>query len=337
MGADTVPENCGRVMVIDDDVVMIRTLHSMLTGYENVRFSTSGDRGLEMIYRQLPDVILLDAEMPGMNGYDVCRRLKSDPVTADIPVIFITGHNDPGLEVAALELGAADFIAKPLSPGPVRARIRTQLRMKAMTDRLRQAAFIDGLTGVANRRALDMRLALEWRRALRNRVSLSVMFADVDYFKRYNDRYGHLEGDQALRFVAATLFNIVRRPSDLVGRYGGEEFAVLLPETPHSAALTLAERVRLAVSDLEVRHESSPHGVLTLSIGVATMDFTAEPARYPRVEDTSPDQLMNTADQALYGAKAGGRNRVFGRVTEFDEISAVAVTEQAGPGPDQTI
>jgi diguanylate cyclase (GGDEF)-like protein len=251
-----------------------------------------------------PDLVLLDVEMPGMDGYEVCRRLKADAATRDIPVIFVTAHSDEDAETRGLDAGAVDFISKPINPRIVRARVKTQLMLKAQSDLLRHWVYVDGLTGVHNRRYFDERLRSEWGRAVRNGTLLSVVLIDVDFFKRYNDRYGHQAGDDCLRRVAATLKSGLRRPGDLIARYGGEEFACLLPDTGLSGALQLAGQLGQLVHDRHIEHaDSAVAPVVTVSQGVCCK--TAEAAG-------SAEALLREADAQLYAAKAQGRHRACG-------------------------
>src|SRR5664280_2921064 len=171
------------------------------------------------------------------------RDRKAEPALADVPVIFVTSHSEAAFEVAGFEMGAADFIAKPVSAPLVLARVKTQLRVKRMGDELRRIATTDGLTGVANRRRFDESLEREWRRARRSGDPLALLMIDIDHFKLFNDRYGHPAGDACLRSVAQALVGASLRPADLVARYGGEEFVVLLPKTPRAGAEHLARGV----------------------------------------------------------------------------------------------
>jgi diguanylate cyclase (GGDEF)-like protein len=217
-------------------------------------------------------------------------------------VIFVTARTDEAAETLGLELGAVDFISKPINPRVVRARVKTHLTLKAQADLLRQWVYMDGLTGVHNRRHFDERLASEWARAVRNGSELSVLLIDVDFFKLYNDHYGHQAGDDCLRRVAACLRHQIKRPGDLVARYGGEEFACLLPETPLDGARTFAEHLRDSIRALGVAHaRSSVSEVVTVSVGVCTKPFDAV---------ASAAALLREADAQLYIAKSRGRHQV---------------------------
>lgn len=230
------------------------------------------------------------------------------PHAIDLPVIFVTGHSDEAAETLGLELGAVDFISKPINPRIVRARVKTHLTLKAQADVLRSRAFIDCLTGVHNRRHFDERLAAEWGRALRTGSALSLIMLDLDCFKLYNDRYGHQAGDQCLRRVASTLKASLLRSVDLVARYGGEEFVCLLPDTELDGALTLAQRLCQQVFDQQIEHaDSSAAPVVTVSLGVCS---TRKGVGVPVT--ATANALLSEADVQLYRAKSNGRNQACG-------------------------
>jgi len=294
-----------RVLVVDDQPANLRVLGEALRVDYDVRIATSGEKALELAATpEGPDLILLDVVMPGMDGYEVIRRLKDDPLTSRIPVIFVTSLGEEDDEYKGLTLGAVDYLAKPVHLPIALTRIRTHVDLKRKTDQLEQFALRDGLTGVPNRRCLDERLELEWRRAARGRRPLSFIIGDVDQFKSFNDHYGHAAGDDCLRRVAAALAGCMRRGMDLLARYGGEEFAALLPETDETGALTVAETMRAAVEALGLSHEHSDAApVVTLSLGVATL--------IPEAGRPSTD-IIPLADARLYEAKRQGRNRVQG-------------------------
>ena len=180
--------------------------------------ATSGEAALRLCHERLPDLVLLDVEMPGMDGFEVLRQLKADPLTRELPVIFVTGHSSDDVESRCLEAGGVDYISKPINPRVVRSRVKTHLMLKFQSDLLRDMVFIDPLTNSYNRRYFDQRLAVEWARARRSGAPLSLLMIDVDHFKRYNDRYGHQAGDDTLRAIAATLKSCLRRPADLVAQ-----------------------------------------------------------------------------------------------------------------------
>jgi diguanylate cyclase (GGDEF)-like protein len=304
-----------RILIVDDDPMAIQSLYNVLEGYGDIRFATSGQDGLDMLQKETVDLVLLDANMPILDGYSTCRILKRD--FPDIPVIFVTASHDPSNEVQALEAGAVDFITKPLNPPVVQARVNTQLQLKRHGDQLRAMTKSDPLTGIANRRFLDEQLQLEWRRSMRNQSLLSVLMIDIDFFKAFNDHYGHIEGDACLRKVAETIQSTVNRAGELAARYGGEEFAALLPHTSPECASEVAEKICATIRELAIPHVKSPvSDRVTVSIGVAggTPCFPPEPHQPIREhavgDPNSIDELFRWADDALYKAKQSGRNRV---------------------------
>ena len=294
----------GRLLLVDDDPVAGGMLALMLKkhGYA-VRLAQSGEACLACVEAFSPELILLDIEMPGgIDGYETCRRLKANPVFQDIPVIFVTGHDNPGAETRGLKVGAVDFISKPANPAVVRARVNTHLTLKRQADLLRSQAFIDGLTSIPNRRQFDASLENEWRVCRRSRSSLALCLLDIDHFKQFNDAYGHQAGDACLQAVARVLKAGVGRPRDVVARFGGEEFVCLLPDTDLAGAKVKAEELKQAVQELDIGQISSGGATMvTVSIGVAALTPDAE---------ARPDQLLGAADERLYAAKRDGRNLV---------------------------
>ena len=291
-----------RMLVVDDLPLNIRHLDELFHDEFEIYMATGGVQALNRAREVLPDIILLDVEMPEMDGFEVCQHLKADPSTASIPVIFITASYDEEDEVKGFMLGGADFIHKPINPTITRARVHTHLALKQQADQLRDIALLDGLTGVANRRRFDQELAVLWRQCLRNRTPLSLVMLDVDYFKRYNDRYGHQMGDSCLQQVADTLKRSLQRPQDLVARYGGEEFICILPETDFAGACHMAGQLQRGIESLGLAHASSDVShVVTASIGVVT--------QIPELTSNT-DALVEQADQQLYRAKQEGRARI---------------------------
>ncbi|GAA6130159.1 diguanylate cyclase domain-containing protein [Halopseudomonas sabulinigri] len=263
----------------------------------------SGEEGLRLAKEIGPDLILLDVMMPGIDGFETCRRLKADQDTNDIPVVFLTAREDELDTEKGLRLGAVDYISKPFSMPILKARLRNHLALKRKSNLLLQLACTDELTRVGNRRHFNKMLHSEWGRATRNQTPLSLVMLDVDYFKRFNDHYGHPEGDRCLAQIAGALDSVLHRPSDMLARYGGEEFVVLLPETERDGAAAIAEQLHASVFNLALPHQSAgTEGRVTISLGVAT----AVPAAL-----NTPEDLLAWADNALYQAKAQGRNQVF--------------------------
>ncbi|ARS52860.1 diguanylate cyclase domain-containing protein [Kushneria konosiri] len=293
------PQEKPKLLLVDDQRINILTLHELFREECDIFMAMSGEQALEACQKVLPDLILLDVHMEGMDGHEVCRRLKKDPKTRDIPIIFVTAQGAEEDEVLGLELGAVDFIAKPINPVIVKARVNTHLTLKYQSDMLRSIALLDGLTGVANRRRFDEELARIWRQSLREKTELSAFMIDIDYFKRYNDHYGHMRGDTCLRSVAGALEAAVNRPYDLLARYGGEEFVCLLPNTHLRGAVVVAERMQACVQALQLEHSASEIGQrVTVSIGVSTMIANAI---------DGPQVLLEAADRQLYQAKQAGR------------------------------
>ena len=301
------------ILLVDDDPTVITVLGQVLQEYGRVRFACTGPEALRMLQQFPIDLVMLDIELPGMNGFEVCTAMKASQQLAEIPVIFITGHDDVEHEVKGLQLGAADFVTKPPRPAQVSARVAMQLRLHEMNKALRKAAATDPLTGIANRRHFDEALQREWLRSQRTGAPLSLLMIDVDYFKAFNDHYGHLEGDQCLRQVASALTRVVHRPADLLARYGGEEFAILLPDTHGRGGCSVARYALQEVRSAQLQHAASPiHGQVSISVGVSAFEvhdhdggIRRDSLIEPRVAVT---ELVDAADQALYAAKAGGRN-----------------------------
>jgi diguanylate cyclase (GGDEF)-like protein len=292
-----------KLLLVDDQPLNIRLLHEIFQSDHEIFVATSGTDALAFCTTQLPDLILLDVIMPHMDGHEVCRRLKQGEATRDIPVIFITSHSDGPEEELGLEAGAVDFISKSASARVIRARVRSQLTLKYQADLLRSLTRIDSMTGVANRRHFDETLEAEWRRCARDVKPLSLLMIDIDFFKRYNDRYGHQAGDDCLQQVAQCLQEGLTRSHDLLARYGGEEFVCILPDTPLEGGQAKAKDLLNAIRKLAMAHESSEieNGIVTASIGLASVT--------PDHQHTMKD-LISAADSMLYQAKQQGRARI---------------------------
>lgn len=290
------------ILIVDDDPVTVRMLHELLQADNECHFASTGAKALELAAAEPVDLILLDIMLPDTDGYSVCRQLKKNSRTTNIPVIFITARTDTDDEVRGLNEGAVDYITKPLSAPKILARIRTQLELKRYRDLLENLSNIDGLTGVANRRRFDSVLAQEWSRSMRARSQLSLILIDIDFFKEYNDFYGHAAGDACIKEIAQALRRALPRKTDLVARFGGDEFACVLPETGLKGALNVADQLHSAVKRLAIRHVQSADadGRVTLSMGIAC----AEPAPASQVL-----ALIEAADGCLYESKNNGRNQ----------------------------
>lgn len=302
------------VLIVDDEVSNIEILSAALEDDYDVCFATSAEETYELLRNVMPDLVLLDVIMPGTSGYDVCRHIKSDVLLADIPIIFTTALTAEDAQLAGLELGAIDYLTKPISPAIVQARVRNHLEMKRMRDQLAELAVTDALTGLGNRRQLEQSLVREVTRLARTGGTLSVIILDIDFFKRFNDLYGHAAGDRCIAQVAATLNRAVRRAADVTVRYGGEEFACVLPDIEHPEAMEIADTIGRRVSALGIPHDGSDTAAfVTVSLGVATG---------PCSPDLKPELWMDAADSELYRAKAAGRNTVYGRVFTYAELAA---------------
>lgn len=309
------------VLLVDDVATNLDVLLEQLS-QENIdiRIALSGEEGLHLARSLKPDLILLDVMMPGMDGYEVCRLLKQDSTLTNIPVVFLTAHDEEIEVERGFALGAVDYIHKPFSLPILKARVRSHLALKLKSDLLEELASTDGLTQVANRRRFDETLAYEWERAQRGHHPLSLIMVDVDHFKHYNDHFGHSAGDQCLQSVAKALSNALHRPGDLLARFGGEEFAVLLPDTELNGAIQFAEKLRRSVSELNL--QAPPRGAdrVSISLGVACI----------LPEHLNAAQLLAAADAQLYQAKREGRNRVAGgRIDESTPSATVGAHQHS--------
>ncbi len=291
-----------KLLVVDDQPDNIQLLVQAFAGDYQVFMATSGEQALAVCQSDPPDLVLLDVLMPGMDGFAVCRQLQAQEATAHIPIILVTARPDAGQETHGLGLGAVDFISKPVNPAVVRARVHTHLTLKFQSDLLKKLVLLDGLSGVFNRRYFDQQLATEWARATRSRLSLSLVLLDVDHFGAYNARHGHQAGDDCLRLIAVTLKSVLRRPADVVARFGGEEFACLLPDTSHADARALALEMERRVRQLALpRGGAQGSEVVSVSVGVGT-----------RVSPHSgqASDLLGLASAQLQQAKHAGRGQV---------------------------
>ncbi len=296
-------EESDSVLIVDDVPDNLNLLNYLLSqeGY-TVRVAPSGTLALRSVEANLPDLILLDIRMPDMDGFEVCRVLKNDERTRDIPVIFLTALNSSEDEGRGLALGAVDYITKPFNPQLAMARVRNHMMFVRQRKLLERRAMLDGLTGIPNRRRLDETLTEECKRVQRNGQLISLAILDLDHFKEYNDNLGHPAGDRALTAVAQAFCRVVHRPSDLVARYGGEEFVMLMPETDRHGAHKLAEQALEAVRCLGLHSGPGADGKpLTVSIGGVTRSGGSQ---------CDPDSLLQWADRQLYASKSAGRDRI---------------------------
>jgi diguanylate cyclase (GGDEF)-like protein len=292
-----------KICIVDDSMMSLTVARDMLKEFYKVYAATSAEEFFRIIELVTPDLILLDVGMPKICGFEAIKILKADNRYADIPVIFLTAKDDKESELKGFELGAVDYIAKPFHMPVLRARINTHLTIVKQRRIIEQISLTDVLTKIANRRSFNDRLAAEWSRAVREKQPLGIAMIDADNFKDFNDKYGHQQGDVALQTLAHVLGTTVRRGADFVARWGGEEFAAILPNTEAEGVLKVAENIRQNVEKTTIPHiEDASEG---LSITVSIGGISIIPTKTDAVED-----FENKADSALYEAKKAGKNRV---------------------------
>jgi two-component system chemotaxis family response regulator WspR len=331
------------VLLVDDQAMVAEGIRRMIADEPDITFHYCSDpkKAVHEAVACKATVILQDLVMPDVDGMTLVRFYRNNPATRDVPVIVLSSKDDPNIKSDAFDQGATDYLVKLPEKVELLARIRAHAKsyiaqrerdeafsnLRSMQEQLekmnvelarsnrelQRLSSMDGLTSLANRRQFDSRLEDEWQRAMRSGLPLSLIFADIDFFKRYNDQYGHQCGDECLQRVAAALQETIHRPADLVSRYGGEEFVMILPETTDEGALAVAEKVLSTITALNIPHansDASDH--VTLSIGVATL--------CPK-EGSQPQELIEMADKMLYRAKERGRNCI--------EVALPASTQQS--------
>ena len=290
-----------KLLIVDDEKINIVSLAQSLKSNYEILVAQDGTSALEIAEKQVPDLILLDIIMPDINGFEVLTKLKNSPTTINIPVIFITGLNSAEDEEKGLLLGAVDYITKPFHKSVVKARVDTQLKMSDYIHTIEKLCMMDALTGLPNRRGFNDRISVEWGRAHREQTPLGLIMIDIDFFKKYNDTYGHPQGDVLLKAISGVLENTLNRASDFASRWGGEEFIVLLPDTDIKGTYNIAEQIRLNVKNTKVRFADGTDTSATVSLGIASM--------IPRDGDTI-ENFINQVDKLLYLAKESGRDQV---------------------------
>lgn len=289
------------ILIVDDMTTNLLLLSDLLRDEYEIKIAKNGTKALEILNAPNEiDLVLLDIEMPDINGYEVCRKLKNNNQTKNLPIIFVTAKNSEEDEEFALNLGAIDYIIKPFNKAIVKLRLRNHLELKLKTDMLEQLSMYDGLTNIRNRRFFDEAFEKTFLEVKREKISLAVLMIDIDFFKPYNDNYGHGKGDEALKKVANALQSTIKRPSDLVARYGGEEFIILLKDIDKAGLQTVANNLLEDVRDLKIPHEfSKVEKFITVSIGVSY---------YTPNSDITKLELLIKADETLYKVKNSGRN-----------------------------
>ena len=289
------------ILVVDDMTTTLLLIHDLLKDTYEVKIAKSGTKALEILESPNDiDLILLDIEMPDINGYDVCKRIKNNETIKNIPIIFITGRTSQEDEEYGLNLGAIDYITKPFNKAIVKLRIKNYLDLKIKNDMLEKLSMYDGLTNIRNRRFFDETFEKTFSEIKRDKKSLAVLMIDIDFFKPYNDNYGHGQGDETLRKVAKALEKTIKRASDFVARYGGEEFVILLKDINKDGVEAVANNLLNAVRELKITHEFSKiENYVTVSIGVSF---------YNSSSDVTKLELLLKADETLYNVKNSGRN-----------------------------
>jgi diguanylate cyclase (GGDEF)-like protein len=306
------------ILLVDDDSMVVRILSRILSDFTPLRFATSGRAALKLARESAPDLVLLDVDMPELSGFEVCKAFKSDRSLADVPIIFITSHESAQLEAKGIELGAADFISKPPHAPLVLARVRTYQRLKLLSDTMRSAVKMDFLTGAVTRRELEKALTQEWLRAQRSAAPLALLLTDIEGFSAYNAEFGEEKGDICLKSVADSLRAAAHRPTDVLGRYAGGKFALLLPETDPRGASTVAQRAIDAVSDLQIMHVASMgRGRVTLSVGGGCRDV-ARSTTWNSAAAAVPNDLIAAAEQALISARSAGGHQA--RIVDIADL-----------------
>lgn len=313
-----------KILIVDDVEANLVALKAILKSENAEVFAAdSGNQALKILLENQIDIVLLDVQMPNMNGFEVAELMRGNARTKDIPIIFVTAINKEEKYIfRGYELGAVDYIYKPVNNEILKSKVNVFIRLneqkqiieaktKALKEKvelleiaekkLSRLARIDDLTGIMNRRGFEEEFHREWTRSILYRSNFSVIMIDIDDFKKFNDAYGHVEGDKCLIQVAKAIEKSLRRPFDTIARYGGEEFVAFLPETNQNGALLVAENIRNSIEALKIKNQDAGSNFVTASLGVVTT--------IPRVGQDKED-LIHRADQALYQAKNNGKNQV---------------------------
>lgn len=313
--------NKAKILIVDDNPGMVQLMGRLLAPLGETRFAMNGAAALKAMAQSLPDMVLLDAEMPGMDGFEVCKLIKTDPDFRDVPVIMVTGHSDPDFELAGFRAGVADFIAKPVREQLVLARVTSHLRLKYANDELRRISKVDPVTKLSNRDHFEEMIDREWRRCLRSGQPLAVAMFEIDHFDLLVDRHGRRAGDDCVHEVARALLDIGTRPGDVTARYDQQVFAMLLPVTPRRGAEGVVQRVMAAVEARDIPNAASPVSRhVTLSAGIGCYDeqspewlgATGTSAFIPDAQMARhPQHLRHSAMLALEAACRSGRSQAW--------------------------
>lgn len=328
------------ILVVDDDPAAIQVMGRLVQSLGTTRVATNGADALRLARESAPSLVLLDAEMPGMSGFRVCEELKSDRSLSEVPVIFVTSHDDPDFELTSFKLGAADFIAKPVTPTLALARISAHLHFRHRADAMRQLVRVDALTNTINRLGFNDALRREWRRSLRSGEPISLLLVDVDHFAQLGETRGMPEADRCLQVIARALTRLLQRPADLLARVGGNTFGLLLPITPRGGAEHVAHVVLDAVESLQVPFPASPvANHVTVSVGIGCHDSMSvgwiEPSPDSRFAGLMrnhgrADDLLQAAEVSLRAAKLGGRAQAW--LLDAADVDVPRLTREISAG-----
>jgi len=289
------------LLIVDDENSNLKVLTHILGSGYTIYTASNGVDAVKKAREYQPDLILLDILMPEMDGYQTLSEIKETEEIKRIPVIFITGLDSDEDEEKGLSLDAVDYITKPFSPIVVKLRVRNQIQIVTQMRIIERLSMIDQLTNLPNRRSFDERLKMEWKQAIREKTQISILMVDLDRFKDVNDKYGHQQGDMVLQSIAALFKQSLKRPGDFSARWGGEEFAILLPNTSSDGASEIAETIRKKVENSPIHCNKGTKINVTVSIGLNSLTPT---------QVSSVDAFISRADKALYAAKQAGRNKV---------------------------
>ncbi|MFY8275468.1 diguanylate cyclase [Pseudoalteromonas sp. SSDWG2] len=294
------PLSEARILIVDDEEMITEVLTIILDQFFDVEILNNSAEAIELCKSNPPDLILMDVNMPGIGGLEICRKLREVPSLQHIPIVFMTSTVDIDSQNACWEAGGSDFIGKPVAPSTLIHRLRNHITNKLRFEQLQRLTYKDNLTGLFNRHYLNETIDKVLGAAKRDRTPLSMLMIDADYFKRFNDIYGHLAGDECLKHIADSIKESIRRPQDIAIRYGGEEFLIILPNTDEQGAQCVATDLARNIRAKQIEHSQNPAKVVTLSIGGATCDD---------VSDVGVNQFIKLADDNLYSAKHKGRNQ----------------------------